>query len=361
MTVGDHLRERPSSSRVVARVLLVVSSFLVCAACAEVGLRLFYGNNPRFVYPQVQHELTYYGYKPRPNQRGVYTTDKVVRTNAFGFRDHEWTVPKPAGRTRVMVVGDSFTFGNALDQENRYTDLLDARLHAVGDVEVINASAGGWNLDNESAFLRTEALQYEPDALVLAFVINDWVPNGYDRSAPVKMNLSADGRLDARPSWLRWLPYPVIFWLKSPALVAYLRDRVAAAANGDSLDGDLISNRVDLEHNEYVVATFAELGALKQWSEAHRLPMILLAIPPVNLFWVPRDSPAYLKYLAAFCERQGIGFVDPSPAFWSQKNPTKLYMYPWDNHLAAAGHRLVADQLYPVLATQLRAVTNHTR
>ena len=32
-------------------------------------------------------------------------------SNAFGFHDEEFVEPKPAGRRRVLVVGDSFTFG----------------------------------------------------------------------------------------------------------------------------------------------------------------------------------------------------------------------------------------------------------
>ena len=32
-------------------------------------------------------------------------------SNAFGFHDEEFVEPKPAERRRVLVVGDSFTFG----------------------------------------------------------------------------------------------------------------------------------------------------------------------------------------------------------------------------------------------------------
>jgi len=69
----------------------------------EIGLRLLYGNNPFFLWPQVQHVRTEYGYKLKPNQRDVYTLDKRVYTNSFGFRDGEWKQPKGSGVIRIIL------------------------------------------------------------------------------------------------------------------------------------------------------------------------------------------------------------------------------------------------------------------
>ena len=48
----------------------------------------------------------------------------AVRRNAAGFREREFQDTKAPGVYRIAVVGDSFTFGNGIRQEDRYSDLL---------------------------------------------------------------------------------------------------------------------------------------------------------------------------------------------------------------------------------------------
>jgi lysophospholipase L1-like esterase len=64
-------------------------------------------------------------------------------------------VPMP-GVVRVLVVGDSVTFGGVLvDQSETFPALLEQRLGSDGiRSEVLNASAGSWGIENEEAYIR---------------------------------------------------------------------------------------------------------------------------------------------------------------------------------------------------------------
>lgn len=70
---------------VLERLSLLGASLLVCFGALELGLRIYYGNPPAFYDPQVRHVRTSYGYKPEPRQRGTYTMNQPVVTNAEGF------------------------------------------------------------------------------------------------------------------------------------------------------------------------------------------------------------------------------------------------------------------------------------
>jgi lysophospholipase L1-like esterase len=52
----------------------------------------------------------------------------LYRINAQGFRDRERVRPKPSGMYRILVLGDSVTFGFGVQPEESFTRLLEAEL-----------------------------------------------------------------------------------------------------------------------------------------------------------------------------------------------------------------------------------------
>lgn len=96
-----------------------------------------------------------------------------ARTNSLGLRmDHEVDVTDRA--RRVLLVGDSFTFGEGLDVEHNFASLLQGRFDADGSaVEVINAGVGGWGTLQEAQYVRDHLRDFRPRAVVLTFCGND--------------------------------------------------------------------------------------------------------------------------------------------------------------------------------------------
>ena len=153
--------------------LLLLSICFVCVVL-EIAVRFYFGNHLVFLWPQAMHIRTEYGYKLKPNQKNSFTLDKPVYTNSFGFRDGEWKQPKGSGVIRIMCLGDSLTFGNAVRVEETYPKVLEKKLRTqFGDCEVITAAVGGWSLYDEYNFLTAEGYKYQPDIIVLGFYIRD--------------------------------------------------------------------------------------------------------------------------------------------------------------------------------------------
>lgn len=101
---------------------------------------------------------------PSTSKRTGYEIEYLI--NSKGLRDSETTYEKPEGIFRIVLVGDSHTFGYGVPIEKHYSTLLEGYFK---DVEVINMGVDGYGVDQELIYLQLEGFKYEPD-LVLAYV-----------------------------------------------------------------------------------------------------------------------------------------------------------------------------------------------
>ena len=101
-----------------------------------------------------------------------------AHTNALGFRDtREYALAKSPGTFRILVLGDSVTFGHGALYETSYPYLLEQRLREWRpDVkwEVWNLGIPGYNTAQELAYLNAVGERYAPDLVVVGLFPNDF-------------------------------------------------------------------------------------------------------------------------------------------------------------------------------------------
>lgn len=121
-----------------------------------------------------------------------------ARTNSLGFRDtREYSLAKPPGTFRILVLGDSVTFGHGALHETSYPYLLEQRLREWRpDVnwQVWNLGVPGYNTAQELAYLREVGERYAPDLVIVGVFPNDFTgvepdlnPGLIDRAASAVM------------------------------------------------------------------------------------------------------------------------------------------------------------------------------
>lgn len=164
--------------RVLAPLALILGSVLVTLLSLEVGFRLAHvpvgtvhinrGTVRRSANPRLRFEL-------RPG--GVARAEVEYRVNAEGMRGPEVTVEKPEGVRRLALLGDSIAFGYWVSEEDTLARQLESALREVqGDgpaTEVLSFGVPGYNLEQETEVLRSRALLFDPDVVVVAFCLND--------------------------------------------------------------------------------------------------------------------------------------------------------------------------------------------
>src|SRR4051794_370856 len=129
--------------RVLGPLLLVVVSF----ATALLGLE-FAGRAAGLWQPDRS-----FRFHP---VRGYELAPGIGEINSLGLRGPEISATKADGVVRVVVIGDSYTFGLGVDETESLPARLEARLNRDGTkrVEVLNLGTPGYNSDQELMYLR---------------------------------------------------------------------------------------------------------------------------------------------------------------------------------------------------------------
>lgn len=114
------------------------------------------------------------GWKNIPNFQAT-TLGRPLNINSKGLRDREYPYEKPTGTVRILVLGDSMTWGLGVADDEMFTEVLERRYAKEGmAVEVINTAVSGWGTDQQYLFLQSEGLKYQPDVVLLNFyLVND--------------------------------------------------------------------------------------------------------------------------------------------------------------------------------------------
>ena len=129
------------------------------------------------ITPQIYQNFPISGkplfYHMKPNTRYEKVYGSTFITNDLGFRTIP-TSPKTHGIKRIVVVGDSWTFGAYVNIEDTFTHKLQIMLNRDRETwEVYNLAMLGWNTENELAALRILLPKLKPDVVVICPTSND--------------------------------------------------------------------------------------------------------------------------------------------------------------------------------------------
>lgn len=170
---------------------LVAASAAVAVLLFEGVLRAVGFSAPIWYRPDAE-----LGWTLRPGASGWFTREgrAFVQINSQGRRDFPVPVEKPRGVYRIAVLGDSYSEAMQVELGQAWWRRLAHRLDACSfqpgkRIEVLNFGVSGYGTAQEYLTLRSSALRYQPDLVLLQFT------NGND----VQDNLRALAGEKARP------------------------------------------------------------------------------------------------------------------------------------------------------------------
>jgi len=190
-------------------LVLGLATAAMLLAAAEISVRVFdpfgishFEESSKLWLDYVSDPLLVFRLPPHTQKtyQGV-----MISTNALGFRDRE-IERKQDGELRVLLLGDSITFGYGVSDEETYGRKLESILTSeLGrKVRTVNAGMGGFNTVQEAAFLENQAAAIDPDVVSLLYLPNDIDSNipPFKPGEAIYGNASKVTRILLEKSWL---------------------------------------------------------------------------------------------------------------------------------------------------------------
>ncbi|PIT98254.1 MAG: hypothetical protein COT71_01780 [Candidatus Andersenbacteria bacterium CG10_big_fil_rev_8_21_14_0_10_54_11] len=288
-----------------------------------------------------------------------YTWGHLIYENSLGFRERDFAQPKPPGMYRIMIVGDSLSWGVGVEPDERYSYALEQLLHnRFPDrlLEVLNFARPAATTAEEVALLQSLLPVVEPDLVVVAFQEDD---ADLIHSVPVdaeqrQFTAWYDARIGRVAEQLR---LPHVSSLGLGALEHLGRQVGWLPTRAEEL------RRLSRERQ----ATLPELRRLlaRSAADVHRaslpapifvvLPLGVYTDRPTDFVHPPKELQPTLAWQATAAEtarEAGWRTVDMLPAAARELSSMPLTVNQLDRHPSPALHRLYAQFLYETIVSE---------
>ena len=300
-----------------------------------------------------------------------YSHDKI---NSVGLRDNEHKINKPAGITRIALLGDSSTEGMQVPLNETYGKVLERILNEKSpQYEVINFACSGYSTGQQLLQYERDVRQYHPDIVVLLYnrgdsIENIFIPGGNVLSQPrpyfyldQNNQLQQDNNvLGACSSKLK--PHP--FWdylkknsriygvLSATGLVLSINENGyrKLAAWWTNLTNSWVKNdrpatwQVSYAKQNADAVTEALLTKLNADVTADGGRFVMVIFP--NVVQDP-DLQRQQSLFEMLSNHKNFAFLDLTRPFFD--NDFKSYFLQY--HFSSKGHAFVAQQLKPLIET----------
>lgn len=250
--------------------------------------------------------------------------------NADGFRGSCAAGIKEADEIRILFLGDSYTFGWAVNDDETYPVMVEALLNERKRncrFTSMNLAVPGYNTIQQSCLIH-RVRDYRPDLVVLGYVMNDAEPQRGVVTDPDKAYKNAT------------------FWL-----LEYMKRQVS-----HSLYSDRPPFTVNIiYYNDWYLDGFetgspkwkgskAALGEIKRFCIGRKIPLLVLIFPDFNR---PFDASYPFRVIhdsvSAWCAEMEIEAIDLLECF--QGLDHQEYSVELDGHPNADAFKKIAEEI----------------
>jgi lysophospholipase L1-like esterase len=253
----------------------------------------------------------------------VYDENEFRRTTPFPL--------KRPGTFRILVVGDSLTYGFGIDEYWTYPAVLERKLRDEFNVEMLDLGVGGYQSADIRGIVESRVPKLKPDLVIYGVCLNDFLPSDTNQDVfDTAYALPLPRKLSARLT-------------EKTRLGAYLSDHYDALLRNLDLRQDFFDGI--LAHiDTYRTRIAKDVAAMNAVVESQGLPPMIGMV----LDQYPRYQGRGYR-LARVVEEsmRHAGFrVVATDDYYRRYNERNLRVSPWEGHPDEEAHQIFAAMLY---------------
>ena len=317
------------------KLLFALTTLVILLAGAEIICRLVVGWNNTWLDHFRDHPTL--GWCLRENWSGsLRCTGGSSRINAQGVRDDRPVGPKEVDERRLLILGDSVTFGFKVSTAEAYPAQLEKLLRDRGvGWRIVNGGVIAYDPSQEVDWLEEFGWPLEPDAIAVGFCANDGDPS--DRHG-----FSEKQRITNRFNR----------WLTEHSALAYRLQRVGLSSVTLAEEG---KSSTAVTGWPFIEANYRRLAAR---ARARGVPVVLLIYPTLTLL-CDSEADDYGGQLKDLGRQLGWEVVDLTPAFAT--DPENLFLPGDPIHPNARGYQRAAHYSCETIGRLLQDVESRPR
>ncbi len=337
-------------------LLMLVSTAMSMLFC-EIVIRIW---NPPLAQPsleQIHRVSDIYDWELLPGAKGVGLQGEIIQVNTMGFRDAERQTAKPPNVQRIAVLGDSFTFGMAVNLGDTYVKQVEQILAARHPrVETLNFGVIGYGMWQYLELLDRKIFDYDPDLVVLGLFLDDivlsvppytkkkaWKPHNPFEHIVTDKHKSSVSRLWNFVRNFNELLEAKFRYKRGHMYLRGIKERKQEIGPANPEHDYYKAQIGGLDEQAYVEFRGA-MRRLAEMTRVYKIPVIVLYIPDASqLHEDPRQH--INRFMKDAARDANIMFIDLTPVFEQVEDPRTLYLFPLDAHTSPEGHRLIAKVL----------------
>ena len=343
---------RPWSKRIAYVAISVATIGAITLAVLEMLVRAFAPQQAPTLWLRPDAR---YGHTLKANFHQRYPflgSDFVmdVRTNAQGLRD-EPLASYTQGVKTILFLGDSFTFGQAINIEDRMDTQLEALCRTAGlAFRYINAGVSGWGTLQAARYGQDNFDVFRPDIIVLTFCENDPYDDAYFLARGVSFDqVKFPGKTFLRKHFhlFRFLQYQYLLFLLNQ------KTRVETQVPEEG------QNEETTAHPEVAKPVGEMVIPQAYWDKTAQyvrdFHAAFLKFNPQGVLLLQAGNPTNAdirKHLRALGNGANLIYVDLAEAV--SRIPPEQRRLPYDGHWSRKMHAISAQHLYDAIRQAAR-------
>jgi hypothetical protein len=283
------------------------------------------------------------------NERGYFDrTDNGVlnKINSLGMRGPEIEETKTSGTFRVLAIGDSFTFGIGVRDEDTFVRRLEKQLNAQNTpgvkYEVLNTGIEGYNTRDEIITLEHRWLKLQPDLVLITFYLNDAYADFTFLNRGEAQGVGAEKPKNlAQYSYVFDYAQHALHVRRESRRIKEFYQRQFFSKADEFLDNPGATD-VDWTHSKRALERAVAL------SKQHNFKLALVIFPELYSLNEQYPFKAIHRHVERTCKELGIPCYDLLQAFNGHRDKD-LWVHPADHHPNEVAHGIAAETIFNFL------------